>query len=243
MPSDGGHFEAGVKEALASAAALVLDSGKHLAQLEGRRGASTIAPWHLNLLQSLTAELAWSVSRLGSPGHDDWSAVPQLAHAARSSLELRVWAVYCCRSEDNARRFYGDLWPDVRDFHQAMVGLISAVGGTAADDTIGRALRDLETSLGAAKGAWGAGRHRQSFTPVSSAAKEIGLGPYFKCMNRALSKFAHPTSVVVLGFARDASPFTGFFRLVGAECCRLGLIAICSRADALLARPAEDGPP
>lgn len=215
MPSDGGDFEASVGEALACAAAPVLGAGKRLAQLEGRCGASTIAPWHLNLMQSLAAELAWSVSRLGSPGSGDGCAVPRLAHAARSSVELRVWAVYRCRSEGNARRFYGDLLPDIRGFHQAMVGIISAVGGPITSDTTGRALHDLETSPDAAKGAWGAGRDRQSFAPVSSAAKEIGLGPCFACMNRAPSKFAHPTSVVVLGFARDASRFTGFFRLLG----------------------------
>ena len=44
---------------------------------------------------------------------------PLLAWRARNLLELSVWAIYCCRSEQNARRLYEDAGRDPRDLFGA----------------------------------------------------------------------------------------------------------------------------
>jgi hypothetical protein len=37
------------------------------------------------------------------------------------------------------------------------------------------------------------------FTNVADAAEEIGIPHHFKLMNKLLSKFAHPTAILILG--------------------------------------------
>ncbi|MGH9490472.1 MAG: hypothetical protein ACRD17_08170 [Terriglobales bacterium] len=219
---------------LAAATILALGVGNRLADLEKGAGTGAIASWHLDILQNLAGELAMSIVRLQIAGPESWHVVTPLAHAARYALELRIWAEYCCRSEANARRFFEDRWLDGRDFHKAIENFAMTVGGPAASEKLAPLYDRLARTLDRTQRACGAEGDRRAFTRVSAAAEGVGLGPFFADANRVLSKFAHPTSMVVLGFTPDASKLTGFFRAVGGECCWLGLTAIGDHADALL---------
>jgi len=119
-----------------------------------------------------------------------------LAWRARNQLELSVWATYCARSRDNARRLYEDAGRDVRDTFEAFVRW-STHTAQADDwlDPLAAAKQDLSER------AWLLGGIQSLDGPykrISEAAKECGFGDHFALSYKMLSKFAHPTAMRML---------------------------------------------
>lgn len=118
-----------------------------------------------------------------------------LAWRARNLLELSVWCFYCTKSRANARRLYEDAGRDA-------LGLLSAFTrwGTAT----AQAPEWLDLFTGAKKevaeqaAAVGIAPLNESYTHVSEAAKDAGIGDHFALSYRMLSKFAHPTAVKIM---------------------------------------------
>jgi hypothetical protein len=141
---------------------------------------------HQEILQRLSHVIAKEKEILVN-SYDHGVPVSMVAWLARNILELLVWVRYCSKSPELAQQFLTDALRDTIEaldvgtklaqnpsqFVAAKEGLIT----TATDD----GYENLD----------------HSFTLVSAAAKEVGAGDLFKTYNKLLSKFAHPTAMLV----------------------------------------------
>jgi len=177
-----------------------------------------LEPWHEDMLHHFAGELGFSHLRLTSYRHD-WLNLPTIALAARSTLELSVWIFYCCKSTLNARRFFEDKFRDGAGFYDAMKRFMRCVpGGHQADSRI----EEFKTVLDDLAMAVGAGSSQTEYTKVLAAAKEVAGREYFASLNAVLSKFVHPTSMVVLNYLTrecDGSldGLAVFFKFIGVS--------------------------
>lgn len=154
-----------------------------------------------------------------------------LAWRARNQLELSVWATYCARSRDNARRLYEDAGRDVRDTFDVFIrwGAHAAQAGDWLDP-LAAAKLDLSERARLLDGIQSLdGPYKR----VSEAAKECGFGDHFALSYKMLSKFAHPTAMRMLAspdekresLQRDCFYglgclfFTGAFHALEGELC------------------------
>lgn len=151
--------------------------------------------WHVQVLASLLSESFGEYLKLkhafDDPRYDD----SVLAWLARNLLELVVWALYCEKSEANARRLYKDFGSDQIGIYNAFEKWGTANGepeeflklfSTAKQDLIQRATREGIVV-------------DEDFKRVNEAAAECGLGNHFSLSFKMLSKFAHPTALRILG--------------------------------------------
>jgi hypothetical protein len=125
-----------------------------------------------------------------------------LAWRARNLLELSVWSLYSAKGRENARRLYEDAGRDTLDVFSAFSnwGVATAQAANwiermtnAKENLSQRAAREGIASLGG------------SYKQVSKAAGECGMGDHFRVSYKLLSKFAHPTAMQLLSFARIRS--------------------------------------
>jgi hypothetical protein len=107
-----------------------------------------------------------------------------------------VWVTFCAKSRDKARQFFEDFRKDASNLLKAFQTWAEATkqspdwfqqGADARDGLAGAALVRGVASIGG------------QFTKVVDAAGEIGIAHHFSLMNKLLSKFAHPTAMVILG--------------------------------------------
>jgi hypothetical protein len=122
------------------------------------------------------------------------TALPLIAWRSRNILELAVWTGYCGKEEDNAKEFMLD---SVRDL-DGLLDMPQEVGGARTASF--KAIRD-ELRRDAASDGLGM---TDPFTQVSKAAKDIGRLTEFRYYNRVLSKFVHPTSLMVMNVLSEA---------------------------------------
>ncbi|HTW36797.1 MAG TPA: DUF5677 domain-containing protein [Rhizomicrobium sp.] len=125
-----------------------------------------------------------------------------LAWRARNLLELSVWATYCAKSRENARRVFEDAGRDVRGIYDAFLKW-GAATAQPADwlDPLATAKQDLAER---AKLLEGIDSLDGPYKQVSEAAKECGLGEHFAVSYKIFSKFAHPTAMRILASPDDA---------------------------------------
>jgi hypothetical protein len=142
-----------------------------------------------------------------------------LSWRARNLLELSVWATFCAKDRTKARQFFEDLGKDANNLLKAFQTWGQATNqspdwfqhGTEAHDGLANAalLRGIASIDG-------------QFTKVTDAAGEIGIAHHFTMMNKLLSKFAHPTAMLILGnsearqMQKEAAFANGCLFFVGA---------------------------
>jgi ClpP class serine protease len=108
-------------------------------------------------------------------------------------LEISVWAIYATRTRNNARRLYEDAGRDIRGIYDAF----SKWGDRTHQGDVYRAAKvELATN---AKLLGGIDSIEGKYKPVAEAADELGLGEYYSVIYKLLSKFAHPTAMLMLG--------------------------------------------
>jgi len=115
-----------------------------------------------------------------------------LAWTTRNLLELSIWIDYCNLSNANAKRFRDDAARDLLGFSRAIQSL--QVHETGIEDA---GLQAAQQRLGTFAQSWGIGALEDDFTKVSAAAKELGREKSYLCLNKLLSKLAHPTAWAV----------------------------------------------
>jgi hypothetical protein len=120
-------------------------------------------------------------------------SLPYLAWATRSLFELGLWTDYSTRSSANAQRFTQDT---VRDF----VGLLTALGIPNRDRSdSGAALEELQDLLMKVASTLGMEDLNADYTRAYQAARDMGhdWGECYTQVNRVLSKFVHPTALLM----------------------------------------------
>jgi hypothetical protein len=152
--------------------------------------------WYLQTLAALAFHLFREYFGLEHAhrevGENDISIV---AWRARNLLELWVWALYCTKTKENARRFYDDAARDIlnvtADFKKRAARteivreLVERVTATEQRLHERAALEGVETLDG-------------SYKQVREAARECGIESYYGLIFKIASKFAHPTAMLLL---------------------------------------------
>ena len=157
------------------------------------------AIWHQVCSEYLSLKDSYS-----TPSNDDLSL---LAWRGRNLLELRIWAVFFCRNEQNARRIYEDAGRDGLDLFKAV-----ATWGKAADletDWATR-LKNADALLRDRATEAGIDHLDGTYKFVRHAAEECGLGRDYRLQFKVFSKIAHPTAYQLMAPAND--PSLGLFR-------------------------------
>lgn len=151
--------------------------------------------------------------------------ISTVAWLTRNLLELSVWIQYCNLSDENAKRFHDDAVRDAYGLWKAIESLpvleakhakhfLAGLARDAFDPS--QAIKEIaeinqdfpvvqELSLDSIQQqfsmlaqAIGEAKLSDNYTKISHAAQEIGRGDLFQKQNRILSKFAHPTALILL---------------------------------------------
>lgn len=122
--------------------------------------------------------------------------ISALAWRARNLLELSVWATYCARSDENAARFFGDAGRDGLELLKSF-GTWGEKKGQG--DKWAAQVEEAKVQLIASAEEKGAGSLDGSYVKVRDAARDCGFLDHFAATYKFLSKFAHPTALVLLG--------------------------------------------
>ena len=141
-------------------------------------------------------------------------ALPAAARNARNLLELWIWIEYCTASRENAKRFYEDALRDALGLAESLskmcklTGTVNEFGDQARRKLVEIALNDH-----------GIESLDKNYEQVLTAATNVGLDEWYKANNAHLSKFAHPTAIVVVGLMHHSETVIE----LQATCTTLGL--------------------
>lgn len=121
--------------------------------------------------------------------------VSLLAWRARNLLELSIWSIYCCESEQNAHCLYEDAGRDGRELLAAFEKWGGATGQPV--DWI-REFAKAKQDLSKQAADLGVENLDQDYKKVSDAARSCGMENQYRIANKVLSKFAHPTAMQII---------------------------------------------
>ncbi|MBF0356394.1 MAG: hypothetical protein HQL43_14265 [Alphaproteobacteria bacterium] len=118
-----------------------------------------------------------------------------LAWRARNLLEISVWSSYCARSKENARVFYEDAGRDAVD----LCKVLSEWGkATSQENDWLDPIEEAKLEISQRATAEGIGSLDGPYKQVRKAASACGFGDHFNVHNKLLSKYAHPTAMLVV---------------------------------------------
>jgi hypothetical protein len=157
-------------------------------------------PWRLVLTTDLVESVGRNCSELAETiGKDRLSAA---AWIARNLLELCVWVRYCGVSRETAWRFYEDAARDLDGLIRDGLGKLSDIMVLyLSETTAAQRIKDfLEMTEIDAR-----------YLKVADAAKteSVDLGEIFGPVNQILSKFCHPTALLVAGMPHQVETSRG----------------------------------
>jgi hypothetical protein len=189
------------------------------------------AVWQIQVIAALCNKNFSEYFALKKAYEDQPESEPSLlAWRARNLLEVSVWSCFCAIGKDNARVFYEDAGRDVFDIYKVFTkwGKITSQGQNWIDP-IEKAKHEISRRAKTE----GIKSLDGTFKRVSSAAEECGLGPLFALGYKELSKFSHPTAMLIMGDAdpekeklqRDMFYSNGCMFFVGAFTALEGLLS------------------
>jgi hypothetical protein len=166
-----------------------------------RKSQGSVEPWFADLVHKLLV----SVDRVR---YDllktmEQNAVSGAAWNARNLLELWIWLKYCAASRENARRFHEDALRDMRGLSDALSKMHTQQGIPNEFEASARVQFEL------AREKFGLDSLDSDYLRVGDAAKAVGLADQFGSTNKFLSKFAHPTAVLVVGIMHQSETHRG----------------------------------
>jgi hypothetical protein len=148
--------------------------------------------WYADLLWKVTQ----SVDRVCNDllkATEDPDALPATAWNARNLTELWVWTRYCSASRDNSWQFHSDALRDYQGLCESLSKMCKLRG---VDTDWDASARKKIAAFAEAK--LGLQSVDSKFGRVAAAAKAVALDDWFGAANTFLSKFAHPTAVLVM---------------------------------------------
>lgn len=116
-----------------------------------------------------------------------------LAYVARNLLELSIWVQYCNLSDAHAKQFRDDVTRDLFGLGKAIQSI--AVQEMGVEEPGLKRAQDRLVKFADAK--FGIKNLDDDYKRVVKAAEELGREKSFVALNKALSKFAHPTAWAV----------------------------------------------
>jgi hypothetical protein len=131
--------------------------------------------------------------------------ISKVAWAARNILEIAVWVDYCNVSDAHAKSFRDNSARNLLGRTKA-VKMTEAQSQGTEDVERAEQQRKLDNFV---ETAYGVTQLDDDFTPVSEAAKELGMQSEFLALNKMYSKYARPTPISLKPVA-DAEADAGF---------------------------------
>ncbi|MBM3950203.1 MAG: hypothetical protein FJ311_01960 [Rhodospirillales bacterium] len=152
--------------------------------------------WQIQVLGALSFKNFSEYLALKKAYEDSGSESSLLAWRARNLLEISVWSIYCAQSKENTRAFYEDAGRDVVGIYDAFTkwGKITSQGNDWLN-SIANAKQDISTRAASE----GIESLEGSYKQVRDAASACGFGGHFNVDYKLLSKFAHPTAMLIMG--------------------------------------------
>lgn len=151
--------------------------------------------WQVQVVAALCAQNFSEYIALKKAYEETGSEPSLLAWRARNLLEISVWSIFCAKTKENARVFYEDAGRDVMGVYTAFTewGKSTSQGNDWLDP-IENAKRNLsERALSE-----GIESLEGRYKKVGRAAEECGIGQHFNLTYQKLSKFTHPTAMLIL---------------------------------------------
>ncbi len=150
--------------------------------------------WRVQVLAGLCAQVFVEYKQVRKVFEREDEYCSAIAWYARNLLELYVWAKYCTASEENARVFYED---EVRDSLD-LVNQIETWGETTKQGADWLAIfPPAKDRLKKNADLQGIEDLDDNYSRIAKIAREMGIHLEFGVSNKLLSKYAHPTALLV----------------------------------------------
>jgi hypothetical protein len=151
--------------------------------------------WQVQVLAALSAQNFSEYLALKKAYEEERSELSLLAWRARNLLEISVWSIYCAKAKENARIFYEDAGRDVLGVCKAFTQWGNA---TSQDSGWLEPIESAKLGISQRAASDGIESLEGSYKHVSKVADECGIGVHFKLAYKHLSKFAHPTAMLLM---------------------------------------------
>jgi hypothetical protein len=169
--------------------------------------------WYAILATNLLASVARVCHDLRQTIEQN-EALPAAAWNARNLLELWIWIEYCTASRENAKRFYDDALRDALGLTESLSKMHKLTGiENGFEDEARQKLAEVALKK------LGSESLDTNYERVAAAAKKVGLQDWYAACNAHLSKFAHPTALLVVGTMHQSKNVIE----LQATCTTLGL--------------------
>jgi hypothetical protein len=179
--------------------------------LDGARGR--LEPWYGDLLIKVGNSIARVCQDLFQTMSQE-EALPAAAWNARNLLELWVWIKYCSASKQNAWRFHEDALRDAKGLSESHIMVCKLFG---IQDDYEESRHKVISNIAFEQ--LGLDSVDKNYQKVEKAARNVDMGGIFQAWNVYLSKFAHPTAGLVLGFMHQSDAV----RRLQSTCTTVGL--------------------
>lgn len=151
--------------------------------------------WQVQVLASLCAQNFSGYIAMKKAYEDSGSEPSLIAWRARNLLEISIWSLYCAQNKENTRIFYEDAGRDVVGIYDAFTkwgkatsqnnDWLDPIEGAKQDISQRAASEGIESLEG-------------GYKQVRDAASACNVGDHFKISYKLLSKFAHPTAMLII---------------------------------------------
>ncbi|HEY8189444.1 MAG TPA: DUF5677 domain-containing protein, partial [Micavibrio sp.] len=151
--------------------------------------------WQVQVLAGLCAQNFSEYIALKKAYEETESEPSLLAWRARNLLEISVWSIYCAQSKENSRTFYEDAGRDVVGVYKAFLKWGKA---TSQDNDWLDRIEGAKQDISQRAASEGIESLEGTYQRVSNVAEECGMGQHFSLSYKKLSKFAHPTAMLII---------------------------------------------
>lgn len=151
--------------------------------------------WKVQVIAALCAQNFSEYIALKKAYEENGSEPSLLAWRARNLLEISVWSIYCAKETKNARIFYEDAGRDVIGVYKAFTEWGTT---TSQNNDWLYPIENAKHAVSQRAASKGIKSLDGSYQEVRKVAEECGIGPHFKLSYKKLSKFAHPTAMLIM---------------------------------------------
>lgn len=151
--------------------------------------------WQVQVLAALCAQNFSEYLALKKAYEDSGSEPSLIAWRARNLLEISVWSLYCAQSTENTRVFYEDAGRDVLGVYKAFTDWGKA---TSQENDWLDPIEGAKQDISARAASEGIESLEGAFKQVREAAASCKIGDHYRVSYKLLSKFAHPTAMVIM---------------------------------------------
>jgi hypothetical protein len=153
-------------------------------------------PWQVQVIAALCFQNFSEYIALKKAYEETESDVSLLAWRSRNLFEISIWCSYCAKTKENARVFYEDAG---RDVHDTLTAFTKWGRSTSQDSDWIDPLEKAKLDISERAAAEGIESLEGTYTKIENAAQECDIAPHFRLGYKILSKFAHPTAMLIMG--------------------------------------------